>query len=71
MIKAQPERLSSNLKYLKNFISNEGSDLRKMRFVILNNCMNSIIDINYTKFEGVSEEEYNKLCKMARTMPIK
>ena len=42
-----------------------------MRFVILNNCMNSIIDINYTKFEGVSEEEYNKLCKMARTMPIK
>ena len=71
LIKAQPERLSSNLKYLKNFISNEGSDLRKMRFVILNNCMNSIIDINYTKFEGVSEEEYNKLCKMARTMPIK
>ena len=71
LIKAQPERLSSNLKYLKNFISNEGSDLRKMRFDILKNCMNSIKEINYNKFEGVSKEEYDKLCIMARGMTIK
>ena len=70
-IKAQPERLSSNIKYLKNFISNEGSDLRKMRFDILKSCMNSIKEINYEKFEGVSKEEYDKLCIMARGMPIK
>ena len=71
LIKAQPERLSSNLKYLKNFISNNGSDLRKMRFDILRNCMNSIIDINYTKLEGVSKEEFDKLCIIARGMPLK
>ena len=66
IIKAQPERLSSNIKYLQNFISNDGSDLRKMRFDILKICMKSIKEINHTKFEGVSEEEYNKLCNMAR-----
>ena len=71
LIKAQPERLSSNLKYLKNFISKDGSDLRKMRFDILNNCMNSIKEINYKKFEGVSKEEYDNLCIMARGMTIK
>ena len=71
LIKAQPERLSSNLKYLQNFISNEGSDLRKMRFVILNNCMNSIKEIDYNKLEGITQDEYNKLCNMARTMTIK
>ena len=66
LIKAQPERLSSNIKYLQNFISNDGSDLRKMRFDILKICMKSIKEINHTKFEGVSEEEYNKLCNKAR-----
>ena len=66
LIKAQPERLSSNIKYLQNFISNDGSDLRKMRFDILKICMKSIKEINHTKFEGVSKEEYNKLCNMAR-----
>ena len=66
LIKAQPERLSSNLRYLQNFISNEGSDLRKMRFDILKNCMNSIRDIDYKKFEGVTKEEYRKLCDMSR-----
>lgn len=66
LIKAQPERLSSNIKYLQNFISNDGSDLRKMRFDILKMCMKSIKEINHTKFEGVSKEEYNKLCNMAR-----
>ena len=67
LIKAQPERLSSNLKYLQNFISNDGSDLRKMRFDILKNCMINIKEINYKKFEGVTKEEYEKLCIMART----
>ena len=67
LIKAQPERLSSNLKYLQNFISNDGSDLRKMRFDILKTCMTSIKDINYKKFEGVTEEEYDRLCIKART----
>ena len=66
LIKAQPERLSSNLRYLQNFISNEGSDLRKMRFDILKNCMNNIRDIDYKKFEGVTKEEYRKLCDMSR-----
>ena len=38
-----------------------------MRFDILNNCMNSIKEINYKRFEGISLDEYNKLCNMART----
>lgn len=65
LIKARPERLSSNIKYLQNFISNDMSDLRKMRFDIMKNCMNSIKDINYTKFEGISQKEFNELCNMA------
>ena len=65
LIKAQPERLSSNIKYLQNFISNDMSDLRKMRFDILKNCMNSIKDIDYTKFEGIKEEEFIQLCNKA------
>ena len=65
LIKAQPERLSSNIKYLQNFISNDMSDLRKMRFDIMKNCMISIRDINYTKFDGINEKEFNELCNMA------
>ena len=66
LIKAQPERLSSNLRYLQNFISKDGSDLRKMRFDILKNCMNSIKESNYNRFEGINKEEFIKLCNMAR-----
>ena len=66
LIKAQPERLSSNLRYLQNFISNGGSGLRKMRFDILKTCMNSIKVTDYKKFEGITKEEYNKLCNISR-----
>ena len=66
LIKAQPERLSSNLRYLQNFISNDSSDLRKMRLKILKFCMNNIKDIDYKEFEGITNEEYIKLCNIAR-----
>ena len=61
LIKAKPERLSSNLRYLEYFIS-KGSELRNMYFDFLKNNMNSIKEIKYTKFEGITEEEFKQKC---------
>ena len=66
LIKARPEMLSSNLKFLNLFISEKSSELRKMHFDFLKFCMNNIININYTKFEGVTEQEYEEKCLAAR-----
>ena len=61
LIKARPERLSSNLRYLEFFIT-KGSELKDMYFDFLKNNMNSIKEINYTQFEGITEEEFKKKC---------
>ena len=66
LIKARPEMLSSNLKFLNLFISDKSSELRKMHFDFLKFCMNNIININYSKFEGVTEKEYEEKCLAAR-----
>ena len=61
LIKARPERLSSNLRYLDFFIT-KGSELKNMYFDFLKNNMNSIKEINYTQFDGISEDEFKQKC---------
>ena len=64
LIKARPQRLSSNLRYLEFFIT-KGSELNNMYFDFLKNNMNSIKDINFTQFEGITEEEFKQKCEEA------
>ena len=61
LIKARPERLSSNLKYLEFFIE-KGSELSNMYFDFLKNNLDSIKEINYTKFSGINKEEFLQNC---------
>ena len=61
LIKARPERLSSNLKYLEFFLD-KGSELSDMYFDFLKNNLESIKEINYTKFCGVGKEEFLQKC---------
>ena len=61
LIKARPERLSSNLRFLEYFIT-KGSELNNMYFDFLKDVMNSIKVSNYTQFDGVTEEEFKQKC---------
>ena len=63
LIKSQPERLSSNLKYLHIFMSQNGSDIKKMQFDYLKNNMNQILNANYNNFSGVTKEEFDTKCR--------
>ena len=69
LIKARPERLSSNLRYLEYFIT-KGSELKNMYFDFLKDNMNSIKVIDYSKFEGISEEEFKQKCYEANKIYI-
>jgi hypothetical protein len=64
LIKARPQRLSSNLRYLEFFIS-KGSELKNMYFDFLKNNMNSIKDISFNQFDGITEEEFKQRCEEA------
>ena len=61
LIKARPERLSSNLRFLEYFIT-KGSELNNMYFDFLKDNMNNIKDSNYPQFDGVTEEEFKQKC---------
>ena len=61
LIKARPERLSSNLKYLEFFLE-KGSELSDMYFDFLKNNLESIKEINYTKFSEINKEEFLQKC---------
>ena len=61
LIKARPERLSSNLKYLEFFLE-KGSELSDMYFDFMKNNLDSIKEINYTKFSGITKEEFLQNC---------
>ena len=61
LIKARPERLSSNLKYLDFFLE-RGSELSDMYFDFMKNNLDSIKEINYTKFNGITKEEFLQNC---------
>ena len=60
-IKARPERLSSNLRFLEYFITNS-SELNNMYIDFLKDNMNNLKDINYTQFDGITEEEFKQKC---------
>ena len=64
LIKARPQRLSSNLRYLEFFIS-KGSELKNMYFDFLKNNMNSIKNISFNQFDGITEEEFKQRCEEA------
>ena len=61
LIKARPQRLSSNLKYLEFFLE-KGSELSDMYFDFLKNNLDSIKEINYTKFSGINKDEFLQKC---------
>ena len=63
LIKAKPERLSSNLKFLEIFLSEESSSLVKMHFDFLKSYMNTLKVCNYEHFSNITEEEYNDKCQ--------
>ena len=69
LIKARPTRLSSNLKYLE-FFKTKGSELKDMYFDFLKSNMNSIKQINYSNFEGITEEEFKIKCLEANKQYI-
>ena len=61
LIKAKPKRLSSNLRYLEIFIA-KGSELKNMYFDFLKNNTNSLKEISYKQFDGITEEEFQQKC---------
>jgi hypothetical protein len=66
LIKARPERLSSNLKFIETLMPENSSNLDKMHFDYLKNSMYIIKNINYKHFYGITEEEFNKKCLQAK-----
>ena len=66
LIKAQPKRLSSNLKYLQLFMAQNNSSIKKMHFDYLKTHMNNIKNCSYKHFFGISEKEFNSKCLQAR-----
>lgn len=61
LIKARPERLSSNLRFIEYFIT-KGSELNNMYFDFLKDNINNLKIINYTQFDGITEEEFKQKC---------
>ena len=66
LIKAKPERLSSNLKFIEIMMSENSSNLSKMHFDSLKTHMITIKNCNYNHFYGIEEEEYNQNCLKAK-----
>ena len=66
LIKAKPERLCSNLKYIQIMMPDMSSNLNKMHYDYLKNYMITIKNCNYKHFYGIKEEEYNRNCKESK-----
>ena len=66
LIKAKPERLSSNLKFIQIMMSEKCSNLSKMHFDYLKNHINTIKNCDHTNFHGVSEKEFQDNCHKAK-----
>ena len=62
LIKAQPNRIGSNLEFIKLYrksLLDEGNDIQFTQLVAL---ITFIKNIDYKKLNGITEEEYNKKC---------
>ena len=63
IIKNNPEYFLSNLKYLQLFLpENEEGNKNIVYIDILKSCVNNIIKLNFTNFQGISKEEFTKRC---------
>ena len=63
MIKAQPTRFPSNLKYLQIFMKKDPNQKERMYFDFLKGSMDIIKNANYLNFYDVTEEEFNRKYK--------
>ena len=63
LIKAHPNRLSSNLKYLQIFMKKDEDMKEKMYFDYLNECMKIINNAKYSHFYDITEEEFDRKCR--------
>ena len=66
LIKAKPERLSSNLKFIQIMMPEKCSYLYKMHFDYLKNYIEIIKNCNFKHFYGITEKEFNNNCFKAK-----
>ena len=66
LIKAKPERLSSNLKFIQIMMPENCSNLSKMHFDYLKNYINIIKNCDHSHFYGISEKEFEENCYKAK-----
>ena len=66
LIKAKPERLSSNLKFIQIMMPEKCSNLSKMHLDYLKNYINVLKNCNYKLFYGITEKEFNDNCIKAK-----
>ena len=62
IIKAQPQRLSSNLSFIELFCEEIGFGPEAQKFAMLSAIKERLLNFTYTDLNGVSEEQYNKNC---------
>ena len=66
LIKAHPNRFSSNLKYLQIFMKKDEDLKERMNFDYLKAYMNIIKNATYSDFYDISEIEFNTKCQEFR-----
>ena len=62
IIKAQPQRLSSNLSFIELFCEEIGFGPEAQKFAMLSAIKERLLNFKYTDLNGISEEQYNKNC---------
>jgi len=63
IIKAKPEILCSNLKYLDIFENKDIFDNNKIYLKLLRESVVKVLNSNHKSFKGISELDFNKKCK--------
>ena len=63
IIKAKPEKLYSNLKYLDIFENKDIFDNNKIYLKLLKGSVEKVLNSNHKSFKGISEIDFNKKCK--------
>ena len=62
IIKAQPQRLSSNLSFIELYCEEIGFGPEAQKFAMLSAIKERLLNFKYTDLNGVSLEEFNKMC---------
>ena len=66
IIKAQPQRLGSNIKFIENFLTNEQRNQQEgARLTQLSVVFNKMIQFSRNDLDDVSPEEFAKKCNDA------